>query len=293
MGFDARTPVPTVFGWKPAALIEPGDTVFSYDGQPTKVVSVQEYTPAACYKLWMPDNLTLVVDGRTGLPTITHLQMEILRKWGRKEKRHKEMLIEPRGPQALMEDKRNKRLINCWPLQMPERELPVDPFVIGQWIFDRSKRRRDRRYDITRQLIEKYPTIPQYIPEEYFFASFAQRLNLVRGIFADMGSFNPKLSTFMYTCRNYKMLRQVQNIIESLGITTKMTQHGNEQRYHLTFKTFLKLRDDQTSNGREFYFEFRMVKRVEEVAPRKCFYIKTENPDNTVVVSEGYLPICL
>ena len=293
MGFDARTPVPTVFGLKPAALIEPGDTVFSYDGQPTKVVSVQEYTPAACYKLWMPDNLTLVVDGRTGLPTITHLQMEILRKWGRKEKRHKEMLIEPRGPQALMEDKRNKRLINCWPLQMPERELPVDPFVIGQWIFDRSKRRRDRRYDITRQLIEKYPTIPQYIPEEYFFASFTQRLNLVRGIFADMGSFNPKLSTFMYTCRNYKMLRQVQNIIESLGIATKMTQHGNEQRYHLTFKTFLKLRDDQTSNGREFYFEFRMVKRVEEVAPRKCFYIKTENPDNTVVVSEGYLPICL
>lgn len=293
MGFDARTPVPTVFGWKPAALIEPGDTVFSYDGQPTKVVSVQEYTPAACYKLWMPDNLTLVVDGRTGLPTITHLQMEILRKWGRKEARHKEMLIEPRGPQALMEDKRNKRLINCWPLQMPERELPVDPFVIGQWIFDRSKRRRDRRYDITRQLIEKYPTIPQYIPEEYFFASFTQRLNLVRGIFADMGSFNHKESTFMYTCRNYKMLRQVQNIIESLGIATKMTQHGNEQRYHLTFKTFLKLRDDQTSNGREFYFEFRMVKRVEEVAPRKCFYIKTENPDNTVVVSEGYLPICL
>jgi hypothetical protein len=293
MGFDARTPVPTVTGWKPAALIESGDTVFSYDGLPTKVVSTQEFTPRACYKLWMRDDLTLVVDGRTGIPALTYKQTEILRKWTRKKSRHQELEAQPMSPEMLMEQEKLVRIINCRPLMMPERELPVDPYILGQWICERSRNRQNKQTHITRQLIEKYPTLPRTIPEEYFFGSFEQRLALARGIFSKRGTFRAKDAMFFFDSRDYGILRQVQNLVESLGVATKITQHGRQNKFHIEFKTFLKLVDGQTSTGKEFYYEFRTIKRMEEVKPRPCIYIKTENPNNTVVVSEGYLPICL
>ena len=93
MGFDARTPVPTSLGWKPASMLQKGDTVYSYDGSPTKVVSTQVYDAQECYKLWMQDGLTLIVDWRTGIPAFTHPQMDSYRQWTRKHAQCKQWII--------------------------------------------------------------------------------------------------------------------------------------------------------------------------------------------------------
>ena len=289
MGIDARTPIPTVSGWKPARAITAGDEVFSFDGEPTKVVSTQLYTPAECFKIWFEDGLTLVVDARTGIPVIPNMKIRTLGEWTRKRRRISDYAIEPLGPRLLMEKPNERHLLpNCHPLKMPKRNLPVDPFVFGQWYNDRGAKRRRERVDITRELIERYPMIPTDIPEEYLFASFEQRLALLRGILSQRKNcFDPKYGDFKFATRSLKMLRQVQNLVESLGLRSRI-EFGTWNT--LKFRSQLRLIEEQTPHRAMARHDCRVITRIEKTEPRECVYIKSED---TLVVSEGFLTICL
>ena len=289
MGIDARTPIPTVSGWKPARAITAGDEVFSFDGESTKVVSTQIYTPAECFKIWFEDGLTLVVDARTGIPVIPNMKIRTLGEWTRTRRRTGDYTIEPLGPRILMEKPNERHLLpNCHPLKMPKRKLPVDPFVFGQWYNDRGAKRRRERVDITRELIERYPMIPTDIPEEYLFASFEQRLALLRGILSQRKNcFDPTHGDFKFATRSLKVLRQVQNLVESLGLRTRI-MYGMWNT--LKFRSQLRLIENQTPHKAMARHDCRAISLVEQIEPRECIYIKSED---TLVVSEGFLTICL
>jgi hypothetical protein len=294
MGIDARTPVPTAFGWKPAKLLQAGDTVYSYDGQPVKVSLVQLYTPAECYKARFIDGLTLVGDARTGLPAYTRHQFKCRINWTRKCNQRKPVEISPVGLAKAMEDVRNYYLINAQPIQFPERDLPVDPYVLGEWIFHRRRKYRESRTDITRNLIERYPVIPTHIPDEYLFASFQQRLALLRGLFVNLKScFNPKNKHIRYQTRDLRAFRQVQNLVESMGIRTFVYSPHKKRGYSFKFHTFLRISEQQDGFLRTTFNEMRKIMEIERVEPRECAYIKTTSPDNTLIVSEGYLCVTL
>jgi hypothetical protein len=288
MGIDARTPVPTASGWVPAKLLRAGDTVYTYDGKPTKVTVVQLYTPKECYKARLQTGLALVGDMRTMLPALNSKQIGYASKWGRRQAKKRPIVIRPMPMDELSG---GNYLINAKPLQFPERDLPVDPYELGRWIFMLGAKKKASRTDITRNLIERYPTIPHYIPDEYMFSSFEQRLALLRGLFADRKKpYSAHLNRYQYASRDIKQLRQVQNLLESMGIHTVL---ACDTISLLTFRTCLRLFEYQDEVFKSIYMDFRRLEEVFPIEPRECAYIKTESPSNTLVMGEGFLCVTL
>jgi hypothetical protein len=80
-------------------------------------------------------------------------------------------------------------------------------------------------------------------------------------------------------------------LTESLGIRTEIAEL--KKNYHMVFRTNLKLVEDQTPVRRPQYEEMRRITHVTKVDIRPCMHIKTADPNNTFLVSEGYLTVCL
>lgn len=294
MGIDARLPLPTTAGWLPAGQLQAGDEIFSFTGYPVKVVSIQRYTPAACYKIWLKDGLTLVVDARTGIPVYDHQSKNQLHAWTRTTYRHEDSFIRPLGPETILTWQFGRcRIPVCQPLRPPHRNLPVEPYEFAQWMFDRSSKRRRNRTEITRELIERYPIIPTHIPEEYLFASFEQRLAFLRGIISKRKAFIKSKLLFRLEVHDRILARQIQGMVESFGIKTHITYSKFNHRYWVCFRTILRLCEDQLPPKKIHELEYRRIVKLEKVQPRECVYIKTDDPNNTILVSEGYLGVSL
>ena len=294
MGIDSRLPLPTAAGWLPIGHLSPGDEVFTFDGNLTKVVTIQKYTPAKCYKIWFQGGFTLVVDGRTGIPVFDYQAYGALRRWTRTQDR-KRPVVRPVSPDAIMNYTFGRsKLPVCQPLKPRHRNLPVDPYEFGRWIMEKSLKRKRNRTDITRELIERYPTIPDLIPEEYLLASFEQRLALLRGIVsAHVMPYKPKKRSFELRSNDIRLIRQMQNLVESMGVQSFIGREQKKNRYILYFKTIIRLVEEQEEPKNLRPLEFRKVEKVEEVAPREGVYVKTEDPNNTILIGEGYLGVSL
>ena len=290
MGIDARTPIPTTAGWQLARFISPGDEVFDYTGLPVKVVSVQEYTPVVCHKIWTKDGLTLVVDRRTGIPVYDSRLFGTLAKWGRKRPPLEEYSLPIYAPQNLANINTGWcRMPTCYPIKPEAKPLPIHPYDMGVWIGDPH---RDKRTKITSKLIESYGKLPDHIPEEYMFGSFEQRLAILRGVCASRPKCHSRVSAkFRFNFSNLRLFRSVHNLTETLGIRTEILKYKNH--YHMVFRTNLMLVEDQMEVRRPQYEEMRRITHVTEVDIRPCVHIKVEDPNNTILVSEGYLTVCL
>jgi hypothetical protein len=294
MGIDARLPLPTTAGWLPAGQLQAGDEIFSFTGYPVKVVSIQKYTPAACYKLWLKDGLTLVVDARTGIPVYDRQSRNQLHVWTRATYRHEDLFIRPLGPETILTWQYGRcRIPVCQPLRPPHRNLPVDPYEFARWMFDRSAKRRRNRTDITRELIERYPTIPTHIPEEYLLASFEQRLAFLRGILSGRKAFRKSKLMFEIQVPDHILARQIQGLVESFGIQTSIVHCKTSHKYRVCFRTIIRLCEDQLPPKKMHELEYRRIMKLEKIPPRECVYIKTDDPNNTILVSEGYLGVSL
>jgi hypothetical protein len=290
MGIDARTPIPTTAGWQLARFIKPGDEVFDYTGLPVKVVSVQEYTPVVCHKIWTKDGLTLVVDSRTGIPVYDKKAFATLVKWGRKQNPKQEYILPIYAPQNLANINTGWcRMPTCYPIKPTAKPLPLHPYDMGVWIGDPH---RDKRTKITSKLIESYGKIPDHIPEEYLFSSFEQRLAILRGVCASRPKCHSLISAkFRFNIGDFRLFRSIHNLTESLGIRTEIAKHHHQ--YHMVFRTNLMLVEDQVPVRRPQYEEMRRITEVTNVDIRPCMHIKTADPNNTFLVSEGYLTVCL
>ena len=290
MGIDARTPIPTTAGWQLARFIKPGDEVFDYTGLPVMVVSVQEYTPVVCHKIWTKDGLTLVVDSRTGIPVYDSKTFLTLSKWGRKQQPKEDYSLPIYAPQNLATiDTGWCRMPTCYPIKPSAKPLPLHPYDLGVWIGDPH---RDKRTLITSKLIESYGKIPDHIPEEYLFSSFEQRLAILRGVCASRPKCHSKVSAkFRFNIKDLRLFRSIHNLTESLGIRTEIAEL--KKNYHMVFRTNLKLVEDQIPVRRPHYEEMRRITHVTKVDIRPCMHIKTADPNNTFLISEGYLTVCL
>ena len=119
------TAIPTPNGWKTVFDIRPGDEVFGADGSRVKVL---RRTPTQhnrqCYRLTFADNTSVVAsDG--------HLWMTRVANSAAKKK------IRTTGEMFL--DGRRFRIPAPKPRDIQDRELPLDPYLLGLWLGDGSK----------------------------------------------------------------------------------------------------------------------------------------------------------
>ena len=294
MGFDARIPVPTTKGWLPAGMIQAGDEVFGQNGRPVKVTLVQKYTPRKCFKVWMKDGLTLVVDGRAGIPAYSYIEFTSLRLWSASRILPRKGTVTPKNAESIMRREAGRcRIPVCQPIRPIEAALPVDPYVFGQWIMEpRERRRRMAQTTISRELMERYAIVPNRIPEEYLFASFEQRLALLRGILSKKPKcFNKTTTLFSLAVMDQTLARQIQNLVESFGMRSSIVYNKHSFYFRVSFRSFMRLIEDQLPPNKPLDLEYRRIRRVEDARVRECVYLKTEDPANAILVSEGFITL--
>jgi len=250
--------------------LKPGDVLFALDGSPTKIT----------HQTWrgtLPLFRVVFDDGTETLCCEDHLW----RVRGRTERRHVQQRNSPqwtpakerqaiaqghyRTPESgwsvlslrdiiLRNDcndgksRRQFEIPACGPVQYPEWNLPLDPYVLGVWLGDGSRRKasgdwpdkeidqaiRDRGYDVTRRNGDKSATVhgigwvlrmlglfdlgshDRYIPDEYLRTSVEQRKSLLAGLMDTDGTIATD-NSMSFDSTSQRLVEGVVFLARSLG----------------------------------------------------------------------------
>jgi hypothetical protein len=321
MAILATKKVLTLDYWKPASKIEVGDYLFDHNGNPVKVTLVQHYYANDCYEVQFDDHLTLAGDKNLKFHTENERHRnKILRYKGvqrfrrpLKVKSVEELLSIPLTGRR---DRLEYSIQTTKPLKLPHQYLPVPPFVFGYWIANRTKNKvlsifqvepdyvaqrfQEHGYKVkeSKRILKLTPTIesqflpnvPTRIPTSYLMASQEQRIELLRGIlYAKTRQYNEKQDRFSISFKSPHLLYQIQQLVESLGIKTRMQYVPQRGYYNLKFKSRLQLVHNQKSPALKVHQARRYITNITKIQPQMCVHIETDGEDVSFVVDEGFI----
>lgn len=122
------TPILTTNGWSTMGALEDGDEVFTPDGQPTKVLEAHPVNLGRpCYKVKFRDGQEIVTDA------------EHLWQVHDRNRRRDRVMTTRELHDANWYERYRFRVPVTEPIQTPEAELSVDPWLLGMWLGDGSK----------------------------------------------------------------------------------------------------------------------------------------------------------
>lgn len=143
------TPIPTPTGWTTMGDIKAGDKVLGLDGKPTTVTFVTEVMhDHTCYNVTFSDGETIIADADHRWITETRASRKAsndAKKYAhtsphaRKQRKHYPSVITTKQIAETVHTKdgrANHSLPNIKPLQLPEQDLPIDPYILGYWLGD-------------------------------------------------------------------------------------------------------------------------------------------------------------
>lgn len=144
------TPILTPNGFKPIRDIFPGDVVFDENGDQTTVINVSPVQKKQTYKITFSDNSVLYASADHQWTTLTHAERKKYLRHDRKDYNPNQPVIPsnwadklPITTQEIIDTfthSSRKDLNHCIPLtkplQYPEQDLPIDPYLLGIWLSD-------------------------------------------------------------------------------------------------------------------------------------------------------------
>ncbi|AKG44037.1 replicative dna helicase [Streptomyces xiamenensis] len=128
------TPLPTPTGWTTMGEVRPGDHLLDASGRPTRVVEATEVmTGRPCYEVSFDDGTTVIADADHQWLTDT-----------RASRRSAHVPAAVRTTKEIAETlhcltadgRHNHTVRNTAPLDLPQRDLPIPPYVLGAWLGD-------------------------------------------------------------------------------------------------------------------------------------------------------------
>ncbi|WP_263322584.1 phage terminase large subunit family protein [Endozoicomonas sp. Mp262] len=124
------TPIPTVDGWTTMGQMEVGDWLFDEQGKPCRVQGVSPvFTGRECFTLHFDDGETVTCDGSHRWPVWDFTNDQPVQKTLTTE----QML----GRTFIGNSRRRRYAIDvCQPVELPERDLLIHPYVLGVWLGD-------------------------------------------------------------------------------------------------------------------------------------------------------------
>lgn len=251
------TPIPTPDGWTQMGALEVGDEVFDENGEPCRVVvATDTMLDHDCYRVVFSDGTSIVADAE-------HLWL--VRDVYRDERcRSLEVVL---TTDAIAERHRIGRpggrrchrysVPKARPLDLPERLLPVEPYVLGAWLGDgeAASGRVTFGEPFVREEIERCgylvaaageyggvraPTVTVYglkcvlrdlgvlgrkhIPGEYLRASYLQRLALLQGLMDTDGTISSPQGQCSLTTVSMRLASDVVELVRSLGLKATVRQ---------------------------------------------------------------------
>lgn len=252
------TPVATPSGWTTMGEIKPGDVIFSEKGEPTEVTYVTPvFHERDCYRIEFDDGTEIIADG-------VH-RWAVNDAWATSPYELKVKTTEELADSYQIKTKRGFRsryaIPVTLPLDLPEVDLPVDPYSLGLWLGDGSSQRgdltlgfkdsvpirvslttRDIEYTLGRgkgnsqgtadrvcllgvapRLREMGVLNNKHIPMRYLRASEGQRRELLRGLM-DTDGYIEKKGCAAIACSNKKLADGIMELLRSLGYKPQRTE---------------------------------------------------------------------
>ena len=276
-GLPLDTEIPTLNGWSTIADLQEGDIIFDKDGNPTKILHKSEIHHNPCYKITFDNGDTIVADHEH--------RWEISFLTSKTSKYHGEYRVQVMTTEEIanylknLSEKRTSydipKIVNPKPLNLENKNLPIDPYVLGCWLGDGSKQcgaitnetnnvlaeiqrrgyslgddisaeNRTSTYTILglrKKLKELNLINNKHIPDIYQRASYEQRLDLLRGLMDTDGYYNPKRKRFVMETSQEWQCYDFIKLLSSLGIkSTKFDiikkLNGKEfHEYSINFST--------------------------------------------------------
>lgn len=130
-GLALDTPIPTPSGWTTMGELHVGDQVLGSNGRPVNVTVKSGIHHRPCYRITFSDGSTVVCDN-------VHLWNVTESKGGRASTTTlgADALYERFTALAAAGRTRSLTITNAAPLDLPEGDLPIDPWVLGAWLGD-------------------------------------------------------------------------------------------------------------------------------------------------------------
>ncbi len=324
-GLPLDTEIPTLDGWSTIADLQEGDIIFDKDGNPTKILHKSEIHHNPCYKITFDNGDTIVADHEHRWEISFATQ-----KTSKYHGEYRTEIMTTEEVANYINNLPEKRLsydipkiINPKPLSLEIKKLPIDPYVLGCWLGDGSKQcgaitnetnnvlgeiqRRgyvlgddisaeDRTSTYT--ILGLYSKLKElnlinnkHIPDIYQRASYAQRLDLLRGLMDTDGYYNQKRKRFVMETSQEWQCHDFIKLLASLGIkSTKfdIIKKLNEKKFHeysINFSTrglnpFL-MRNQEIEYPTRDACTYRNIDKVELVKtiPTQC--LEVDSPSHT------------
>lgn len=126
---DIETPIPTLDGFKRMGDIRVGDAVFDENGMLCQVVAKSEKKRGLpCYRIVFSDGSSIVCESEHPWPVLDFKRRAPERRIAKTDEILKEVKLH---------QNRNRYGVEvAAPLQLPEKSLPIDPYILGCWLGD-------------------------------------------------------------------------------------------------------------------------------------------------------------
>lgn len=310
-GAALSTPLPVPGGWSTMGEVQVGDLVFAADGTPTTVVWKSEEFFEDTYDVVFDDGSVVTVGQNHEWDTLTANQRRRISDRKRKPAKGIRGPAHNRGgsinPQTVITEdileslydpaeKRksspNHTIDNCLPLQLPNADLPVDPYVLGLWLGDGGRGTEvigadaeDAKYYVPTleqqgyAVTERFENIEvrpfnvltikglkrglaeagcfnrKHIPPAYMRASASQRLALIQGLMDTDGTTRNTNNNCQFSQKDDELVIQFAELVASMG-----------------WKYTITLKHARCQNGASYYHLLCSFNPTEQVyrLPRKA-----------------------
>lgn len=324
--------------WKTMKTVKQGDFVFGPDGQPTRVVGKSPvYQDRDLYRVTTNDGASVITDAQH------RWMVRLSRRYGKFIEYTTEQLW-ARDQGALVRRKNNGETQVSWgdnggvknpraamlpeiqAVDLPDKDLLVDPYVLGLWLGDGTKNNavitcHDTDAAIIRPEIERrgYKTTDQstpmtfgvldlkvklrelgvlgnkHIPAEYMTASIRQRKDLIRGLMDADGNVSKAGQSF-FLQKSLALITQVREVLWSLGVRNTLqtseakiedVSYGDTYRLSFYEKDLCFLPRKRDRAKGTIRGRFIRVEKLEQTGAVQC--IEVEREDHLFLAGKGMI----
>ena len=242
------TKIPTPDGFKTINEIDVGDDVFDEKGNICKVTHKSPvFYNHKCFELTFNDHCKIVADADHRWKVLSHYQ---------RDKKLDGSILTTEQLFKTHKLKKGKRIVNnyaietCEPLQLPEKQFPIDPYILGLWLgdghshdahfttidmellnafiqhgFELHPKKHDKNtwnvLGLHKKLRLSGLLHNKHIPKEYLRGSFKQRLSLIQGLMDTDGHID-KNGNCEITQKNKILINGLCDLLKSIGIKARV-----------------------------------------------------------------------
>lgn len=301
-GLALDTPIFTPIGWRTMEDLKVGDQVFGSAGQPINITVKSETHHKPCYKITMSDHSSVICDNDhiwNVKFAQTKVRSEKVQTIDADELFHKWSKIQGQVGMG------NFYIENSKAIELPEKELPINPWLLGAWLGDRHSKTGSLSAG-TQDLEEMSHLLNKHIPAEYMTASFEQRLSLLQGLMDSAGHWHPQRKRATFVQVDNTLFEQVVQLIRTFGVVVQrfevVDNKGNRSnRLEFSpngFNPFQLPRKanacqsivDSMSNNKKIKSTRRSIRNMEKIdsVPTQCIAVDAE--DKLYLCGHGLIP---